>query len=138
MYICKNNIYIMKMHPILFRLAILAASLLPLVACNGGKSQTNTSDGPVEVLEKYDVKGVELKMVELPGGAFSMGALADGRFVKGAPTQHMVVLNGYAISEQPVSQALLRRFHPVINTPTMAKRILLLLNGLFSSVSCSP
>jgi len=106
MYICKNNSYIMKMHPILFRMAILAASLLPLVACNGGKSQTNTSDGPVEVLEKYDVKGVELKMVELPGGAFSMGALADGRFVKGAPTQHMVVLNGYAISEQPVSQAL--------------------------------
>ena len=81
------------------------ATSLVVAAC-GGKGGNNASATFADVQESYDVKGVALHMKELPGGTFAMGTRSDGRMIKGTPTIHQVVLDGYAISTEPVTQAL--------------------------------
>ncbi len=72
------------------------------VACGGGR----TVSGPVDLQETYEAGGVSFRMAGIPGGTFTMGAQADLRKIKGAAQHHQVVLDGYGISTEPVSQAL--------------------------------
>ena len=74
------------------------------VSC-GGSPKTPAGEA-AEVADTYDVKGVPLAMTLLPGGQFTMGAQPDSRLVKGAAAPHQVILDGYAVSTEPVSQAL--------------------------------
>ena len=53
----------------------------------------------------YDVNGVTLNLVEVPGNAFSMGLTSQMSKVRDGSI-HEVVLDGYAISETPVSGEL--------------------------------
>ena len=84
-------------------LAALASAVLA-AACGGGNGQGEALAGDVK--ESYDIKGVTLTMTELPGGTFAMGTQQDGRMIKGVSAINQVVLDGYAIAPQPVSQAL--------------------------------
>lgn len=67
----------------------------------GGSATVSSEPVPSEV----DVNGQKLVMTQIPGGSFSMGIRTNGRKVTGA-TVHQVLLDGYGISAQPVSQAL--------------------------------
>ena len=84
---------------------LLTVAALLMAAC-GGKGGSSESATFADVKESYDIKGVTLNLKVLPGGTFDMGTRADGRMIKGTPTIHQVILDGYAISTAPVSQAL--------------------------------
>ena len=86
-------------------ICLLTIAVLFVTAC-GGKGGNSESATFADVKESYDVKGVTLNLKILPGGTFDMGTRSDGRMIKGTPTIHQVILDGYAISTAPVSQAL--------------------------------
>ena len=81
----------------------LAAAALTLVSCGGSSASQVLS--PEDVKDSYEVKGVSLSLVKIEGGSVSMGTMADGRHISGSNV-HQTVLDGYAISSMPVSQAL--------------------------------
>jgi len=90
---------------VLFKILSFAASMLLVFSC-GSKNQGTSGAVASEVKEVYEVKGVSFQMKELPGGTFGMGARGDKAHIKGSNVTHQVVLDGYAISVSPVSQAL--------------------------------
>ena len=79
-----------------------AASVLLVVSCGGGAYQ---SAAGVEVPAEVKAGEVAFSMVAVPGDAFAMGKTPSGTKVPGA-TIHQVVLNGYSISQLPVTQEL--------------------------------
>ena len=81
----------------------LAAAALILVSCGGSTASQALS--PEDVKDSYQVKGVSLSFVKIEGGSVSMGTMADGRHISGSNV-HQTVLDGYAISPLPVSQAI--------------------------------
>lgn len=83
-----------------------ALGLFSVAACGNSESAKEGPKGIIEVAESYEVKGVPFDMVLVEGGTFTMGALPDHRPVKGSLAYHQVVLDEYAISKSPVSQAL--------------------------------
>ena len=86
---------------------LVAAGLLLLLAgCGGGTGNVTESATLENIQETYDVKGVSISMRELPGGTFALGTQRDGRMIKGASAISQAVLDGYAVSTAPVSQAL--------------------------------
>ena len=86
---------------------LVAAGLLLLLAgCGGGTGNVTESATLENIQETYDVKGVSISMRELPGGTFALGTQRDGRMIKGASAIRQAVMDGYAVSTAPVSQAL--------------------------------
>ena len=83
----------------------IAAAVMVFGSC-AGNSDTSGSDTFADVKELYEIKGIELKMNELPGGTFDMGTRPDGQMVKGSAAINQVLLDGFAVSSSPVSQAL--------------------------------
>lgn len=59
-----------------------------------------------EIAESYEVKGAAFRMAEVPAGTFAMGTQPDGRLLAGGKGIRQAVLDGYALSARPVSQAL--------------------------------
>ena len=77
----------------------IAIVLAIAATCLGAYSCKSSGDGQKGA-------GIEVEMIELPSGNFTMGLSPDNRtFVKGAVAQE-VALDGFAISAKPVSQAL--------------------------------
>lgn len=81
----------------------LATATVVLASCGGGSS-TGTATA-TDVQDSYDVKGVSFNLAKSEGGAISMGVMESARHISGANV-HQSVLDGYAISKLPVSQAL--------------------------------
>ena len=77
--------------------------MLMLTAC-GGNVAVRTAVG-TDVPETVTVGDASFQMASVHGGSFAMGRTPAGTKVTGAK-MHQVVLYGYSISEQPVSQAL--------------------------------
>jgi hypothetical protein len=95
-----NNSYIKL--PLLA--AVVAMSLPVFVSCGGsGKASGGEK---TDVKETYEVNGVKLDLAIVEGGTFTMGACLDNRTLPGAISRHQVILDGYAISKLPISQAL--------------------------------
>lgn len=84
--------------------AAFTAALLFLSAC--GSNTDASTEAPIEVPQAIEVKGINLSMKEVPGGTFALGTLKDRRLVKGYEKASQQLMDGYAISETPVSQAL--------------------------------
>jgi len=84
----------------------IALATAILASCGGGSKTSG------EIKEAYDIDGVTLKMNEVKGGTFAMGTLKDRRLVKsleGASAvsgARQVIMDGIAISSEPVSQKL--------------------------------
>lgn len=73
-----------------------------LVSCKISPQRPSAPDYQME----YVVEGVSFSMVKLPAGSFTMGISSDNRrAVKGGVAQE-VALDGFVITEKPVSQAL--------------------------------
>ncbi len=86
---------------------LLGGAAVLLLAVCGGKTGAPAGSATLDnVKESYDVKGVSLAMKELQGGTFAMGSMKDGRMIKGTSSLSQAVMDGYAVSVQPVSQAL--------------------------------
>lgn len=79
-----------------------AAAALAVVSCGGGGDK---SAAGMTVPSEIEVSGVTLKMCDVPPASFAMGLASSGVKASGA-TIHQVVLKGYSISEEPVSQEL--------------------------------
>ena len=92
-------------------LSALACAMM-LTAC-GGDVAVRTAAG-TDVPETVVAGNVSFRMVSVPGGTFAMGRTPSGTKVTGAK-MHQVVLYGYSISEQPVSQEL---WTAVMGTPS--------------------
>ncbi len=74
------------------------------VGCGNASDETiQTAD---EIQQYYEVGEVRFKMNEVPAATFGMGTLADGRLLVGSDNIHQVLIDSYAISEYPVTQAL--------------------------------
>lgn len=84
-------------------IVILSSVIFALSSCGGSQV---TSEYVQNVPSSYQVKGNILEMVELEGGTFAMGTMPDKRLISGAETANQVVIDGFAISRKPVSQAL--------------------------------
>lgn len=82
------------------RCTMLVPALLAVISCSQGTGSS------VDVNDTYYIKGAELKMTAIPGGAFTMGVSQEGRKIKGSSSCRQVVLDGFSISPVPVSQAL--------------------------------
>lgn len=89
-------------------LAAVPVILSFLVSCGGGGKGAGLSGGAViDVPSGLAVKGdVRVAVADIPCGVFAMGVMDDGRLVTGSSGAHEVLLSGYAIAQQPVSQAL--------------------------------
>ena len=79
-----------------------AVAIIAAVSCNGGG---NGSAAGVEVPAEIEVSGVKLEMCNVPPASFAMGFAPSGVKALGA-TIHQVILKGYSISREPVSQEL--------------------------------
>lgn len=90
----------------LFFVLFAVLGLCFAAACVNTKSGKSGSNEIIEIAESYEVKGVTFDMVLVEGGTFTMGALPDHRPVQGSLPYHQVLLDEYAISKSPVSQAL--------------------------------
>ena len=91
------------------KMFLWAAALVLAVSCGGG----GTVSGPVDLapwkgadgLYAFTVKDVAFTLAPVAAGTFSMGETADmGRYR--TPAVHQVILDGYAIGTEEVSQAL--------------------------------
>lgn len=72
-----------------------------------GKKATVSGPSVFEgVNTSYEVKGASLELSRIPAGTFSMGARKDRRIIDGSATRHQVLMDGFVISTEPVSQAL--------------------------------
>ena len=89
-----------------FWVPVLAIALSGLFLNSCGGSGNGALQTVENVQDKYEVEGVSFKMVSVPAATFGMGTRPDGRLVAGSGNIHQVVLDSYAISEYPVSQAL--------------------------------
>ena len=88
------------------RFAIAFTAVAALLAASCGQAVTVPEGEPVEVPETIEVKGASLEMKTLEGGTFALGTMPDRRLVKGYDRASQQILDGYAISAMPVSQAL--------------------------------
>jgi len=84
------------------RMAIAFAAIIVAVSSCKGNGVAPASDTGEPVV----VGDVTLGLKEMSGDAFAMGLKPDGRRLSGANGLHEVILDGYAISETPVTQAL--------------------------------
>lgn len=80
-----------------------AFSAMAMLSSCGGQA-VQSAEG-VEVPEEVKVGDIVIKMKNVEGGTFAMGLNPNGTKIPGA-SLHQVVLNGYAISEFPVTQEL--------------------------------
>ena len=81
---------------------VSAASVLLLVSCGGSAYR---SAAGIDVPEEIKAGNVAFNMTAVEGGSFSMGRTPAGTRIPGA-TLHQVVLDGYSISQLPVTQEL--------------------------------
>ncbi|MGN0195913.1 MAG: SUMF1/EgtB/PvdO family nonheme iron enzyme [Candidatus Cryptobacteroides sp.] len=88
------------------RFAIAFAAAAALLAASCGESATSNDEGPVDVPGTIEVRGVSLEMKTLDGGTLALGTMPDRRLVKGCDRASQQIVDGYAISALPVSQAL--------------------------------
>lgn len=88
------------------RFAIAFTAVAALLAASCGQAVTVPEGEPVEVPGTIEVKGACLEMKTLEGGTFALGTMPDRRLVKGYDRASQQILDGYAISAMPVSQAL--------------------------------
>ena len=86
----------------LIKYLVLAASAVIMAACGGSDNYPEI----VDVQPSYTVEGVSFNMKVSEGGFFTLGMLRSGHKVENTQTAEEVMLNGYAIMETPVSQAL--------------------------------
>lgn len=86
--------------------SLILITLFLCFSCNSNNKGTVGSDEIVKVDKSYDIKGVELELCSLDGGTFTMWVTPDGRKINGAEEPVQVLLNGFAISKNPISQKL--------------------------------
>lgn len=67
---------------------------------------TPSSEFTTDLKPSYEVKGNLLELTEIQGGTFAMGTMPDKSLISGAGSVRQVVIDGFAISRKPVSQAL--------------------------------
>ena len=85
---------------------VLAILLAGISAASCGGSESAGIQTVSEVQKSYEVNGVTFNMVAVPASTFGMGTRTDGRLTVGADNIHQVIIDSYAISEYPVTQAL--------------------------------
>ena len=85
-----------------FSLLAFIAAIAVTASCGGSAVQ---SAAGVEVPAEVKVGEVTLPMLNVEGGTFTMGKTPAGTKLANS-TMHQVVLHGFAISAQPVSQSL--------------------------------
>ncbi|MCI1786175.1 MAG: SUMF1/EgtB/PvdO family nonheme iron enzyme [Bacteroidales bacterium] len=87
-----------------FKTVILCFSVVMAVS-SCGNSGKSSAEGNAEIKPTYTVNGVSFNMKEVPGTSFAMGyTLTYGKVVNAAV--HQVIMDGYAIGEEPVTRAL--------------------------------
>lgn len=80
----------------------VSAALSCVASCNPSAPKSQI----VDYQEEYTIKDVTFTMVELPAGTYTMGLSPDNRRKIEGAVVRQVALDGFAISSQPVSQAL--------------------------------
>ncbi len=86
-------------------LFVLSSFIFPSCSQGGGNIGSDDS-GPVIVEDTYTVKDVSFSMAKVSAGTVALGTTRDGRFVTGCQVPMQVVMDPFAIMEEPVSQAL--------------------------------
>ena len=87
----------------LHRVTVLFVGILLLITFSCGRKD-KTAEAPFQPV--LEVKGIQVDMVEMQPGTFSMGCVPDGRKLTGTEEIHQAVIPGYAIMAQPVSPEL--------------------------------
>jgi len=86
--------------------AVIVA-VLGAFSCSGGGSPAEKVERVAQVNDTYTVKDAAFTMVKVPGGTLTVGIAPSGIPVKGADKNlHQALLDGFAISQTPVSQKL--------------------------------
>ena len=82
---------------------ILIVAVVMFAACGGDGVKVS---GPIDVAPFYNVGDATFNMASTEGGFFTKGLLRNSRKIKGAESYGAKIVDGFAIMEEPVSQAL--------------------------------